>query len=304
MNLEGLKQFIPNYKWRVQSFSKNYPAATCVAYVDARDVMELLDEIVGPENWQSDYKELKGNLYAGVGIKVEGEWVWKWDCGTESTTEKEKGEASDAFKRAAVKWGVGRFLYDLPIQYVKANDKKTGDNWPYVIDDQGLKVKDLTTYINGKIGNIPVTKSAGKKTKKSDAGSVAGDGTTSKSKSKDKSAIEELREEAVSATKIAETATAESTQATETITPKLPDQATCEKFFRSRKTFDGVQKAYDSYIEKCPDIYNVLWFRFVYVEMLMKLNPEKAKAVSKEFGFDQEQEKSVLVTALADVIQP
>src|SRR5437868_3432496 len=103
MNIKELTQFIPTYKWRIHSVSKSFPAATCVAYIDARDVMYILDEVVGPENWQSDYKEIKGNLYAGIAIKINNEWVWKWDCGTEPNTEKEKGEASDAFKRAAVK---------------------------------------------------------------------------------------------------------------------------------------------------------------------------------------------------------
>ena len=153
MSLEDLKKQIP-FKWRVQSFSKSSQTASCVAYIDARDVMDILDQVVGTENWQSDFKEIKGNLYAGVGIRLNNsiEWVWKWDCGTESNTEKEKGEASDAFKRAAVKWGVGRFLYDIPIQYVKSNEKKTASNYPFVVDDNGQKVWDVTEYINKKLG--------------------------------------------------------------------------------------------------------------------------------------------------------
>lgn len=158
MSLEELKKQIP-FKWRVQSFSKSSQTASCVAYVDARDVMDILDQVVGTENWQSDFKEIKGNLYAGVGIRLNNsiEWVWKWDCGTESNTEKEKGEASDAFKRAAVKWGVGRFLYDIPIQYVKSNEKKTASNYPFVVDDNGQKVWDITKFINDKMVNKNTT---------------------------------------------------------------------------------------------------------------------------------------------------
>jgi len=146
-DLKDLKKVIP-YKWRIQSFSKTYPSATCVAYIDARDVMAMLDDIVGPENWQSDYKEIKGNLYCGVAIRIDNEWIWKWDCGTESNTEKEKGEASDAFKRAAVRWGIGRFLYDLEIQYIKTNAKKDGNNYSYPVNDRGEKIKDLSVYLN------------------------------------------------------------------------------------------------------------------------------------------------------------
>lgn len=146
-NLKELRKIIP-FKWRIQSYSKNIASATCVAYIDARDVMDLLDEVIGPENWQSDYKGIKGNLYAGIGIKLNEEWIWKWDCGTEPYTEKEKGEASDAFKRAAVKWGVGRFLYDLPVQYVKVSEIKKDNNYPYPVDESNNKIKDLSAYLN------------------------------------------------------------------------------------------------------------------------------------------------------------
>jgi len=145
--LSGLKRVIP-YKWRIQSYGKHYPSAACIAYIDARDVMDLLDEIAGPENWQSDYKEIKGNLYCGVAIRINGEWIWKWDCGTEPKTEKEKGEASDAFKRAAVKWGIGRFLYDMPVQWVKTDGLKTDKNYPNPVDDRGEKIKDITRFLN------------------------------------------------------------------------------------------------------------------------------------------------------------
>ena len=89
-------------------------------------------------------------LFAGVGIKIDDEWVWKWDTGSESQVEKEKGQVSDAFKRACVQWGIGRFLYSMDIKYVKANDKKTQANKPYVVDDSGQRVWDLTKHINGK----------------------------------------------------------------------------------------------------------------------------------------------------------
>lgn len=147
IKLEGLRVKIP-YQWRVQSFSKNKPQCSCVAYIDARDVMNLLDLVCSPANWQDDYRVINGQLFAGIGIRVGGEWVWKWDTGTESQTEKEKGIVSDSFKRAAVKWGIGRFLYDLDIVYLAANEVKTQSNYPYPVDQNGKRIYDLTTHIN------------------------------------------------------------------------------------------------------------------------------------------------------------
>ena len=157
--LEDLKAVMP-YQWRVQSFSKNKPVAQCVAYIDARDVMNRLDEIVGGENWQDDYRVVNNQLFAGIGILVNNQWVWKWDVGTESQTEKEKGLVSDSFKRAAVKWGIGRFLYDLEIKFVNTNGKKgdsdqKGDSpattilrYPSVIDANGKIVFNISNHIN------------------------------------------------------------------------------------------------------------------------------------------------------------
>jgi hypothetical protein len=147
MNLKDLQKEIP-CKWRVQSFSKNKPSAQCVAYIDARQVAEMLDEVVGIENWQVDYKDANGLLMAGIGIKIDNEWIWKWDTGSESNIEKDKGHVSDAFKRAGVQWGIGRFLYSMDIKYVDANEKKTQSNFPYVVDKQGNRVWDLTEFLN------------------------------------------------------------------------------------------------------------------------------------------------------------
>lgn len=151
--LMDLQREIP-YQWRVQSFSKNKPSCSCVAYIDARDVMKLLDEVVGPANWQDDYRVVHEQLFAGIGINTKHGWVWKWDTGTESQTEKEKGIVSDSFKRAAVKWGIGRFLYDLDIKYLKTNgikgetDSQTHKRYPQPVDDQGKVIYDITSYIN------------------------------------------------------------------------------------------------------------------------------------------------------------
>lgn len=96
-------------------------------YKTARTDMDLLDEVVGAENWECDYKEIKGNLYCGIAIDIDPDIpnkVVKWDCGIESREDEEgnekKGEASDAFKRAGFKWGIGRELYTSPLIEIPA----------------------------------------------------------------------------------------------------------------------------------------------------------------------------------------
>lgn len=105
-------------------------------YKDARCDMAILDETVGAENWEREHYECKGNLFCKVGINTnfdkEGSlpnWVYKSDCGTESNTEKEKGEASDSFKRACVNWGIGRELYTSPFIWIYPNDSKGEPNY-------------------------------------------------------------------------------------------------------------------------------------------------------------------------------
>lgn len=90
-------------------------------YKTARTDANLLDETIGQMNWQNDFKLIDGVLFGGIGIKTDNEYVWKWDCGVESYTEKEKGRASDAFKRAGFKCGIGRELYTAPFIYIPAS---------------------------------------------------------------------------------------------------------------------------------------------------------------------------------------
>lgn len=92
-------------------------------YKDARCDARILDETVGPDNWQNEFYCCKNTLFCKVGIRVDrgegfAEWVWKDDAGSPSNMEAEKGEASDAFKRACFKWGIGRELYTAPFIWV------------------------------------------------------------------------------------------------------------------------------------------------------------------------------------------
>lgn len=102
-------------------------------YKTARTDMDLLDSTVGPDNWTNDYREIKGNLYCGIAIRSGGEWVWKWDCGIESRNDGEgnekKGEASDAFKRAGFRWGIGRELYTAPFIFASVPTERQGNGY-------------------------------------------------------------------------------------------------------------------------------------------------------------------------------
>jgi hypothetical protein len=104
--------------WRVGSTSADKKRGMALAYIDARDVMERLDEVCGPENWQSRYPHATGKTVCEIGIKIGDEWIWKADGAGDTDFEAEKGALSDAFKRAAVRWGIGRYLYDLDAPWV------------------------------------------------------------------------------------------------------------------------------------------------------------------------------------------
>lgn len=116
---------INDIDFRVQSINKG-GYATILAYKDARVDMNRLDAVFGVGFWQKKYELINGNLFCSVGIwnRELSQWVWLQDVGTESMTEKEKGQASDAFKRACFNLGIGRELYDYPIIQIKLNDNE------------------------------------------------------------------------------------------------------------------------------------------------------------------------------------
>lgn len=139
---------------------------TLLLYKDARCDMSILDETVGAENWQREHYECKGNLFCRVGINVNfgnitrpEKWVHKSDCGAESKTEAEKGEASDSFKRACVNWGIGRELYTAPFIWIKCPNvrlegKKTKDKFSvHHIEIKDKKIIKLSIK-NDSIGGI------------------------------------------------------------------------------------------------------------------------------------------------------
>ena len=115
-----------NKKKRQRETKDNNAKATkgqALAYIDARDVMERLDEICGPAGWQCRYPHAAAKTVCEIGIRTDdGEWIWKSDGAGDTDMEAVKGSLSDAFKRAAVRWGIGRYLYDLPTPWVDLDD--------------------------------------------------------------------------------------------------------------------------------------------------------------------------------------
>lgn len=121
--------------WKPQAVSKDKTRALAVAYIDARDVANRLDTVLGAFGWQLDHKSVADKDAAGIGIKhpETNEWIWKFDIGfvsgeesndADAQTKGVKGTASDSFKRAAALWGIGRYLYDLPKVWVEFDADK------------------------------------------------------------------------------------------------------------------------------------------------------------------------------------
>lgn len=112
---------------RIQSVSKNKSGkvgAVLLLYKDARVDMRILDQVFGAENWQRTHEVINGNLFCNIDIWDDEKkcWIRKQDVGKESNAEKEKGQASDAFKRAGFNVGVGRELYSAPFVYVELKE--------------------------------------------------------------------------------------------------------------------------------------------------------------------------------------
>jgi hypothetical protein len=111
-------------EWRVGSTNKDKTKGMALAYIDARTVMDRLDSVCGPDGWQCNYTPgVGGSIVCNIGLRLEGDWIWKADGAGATDMEAEKGAISDAFKRAAVRWGVGRYLYELKAPWIELEVK-------------------------------------------------------------------------------------------------------------------------------------------------------------------------------------
>jgi hypothetical protein len=129
MNLSDLNNPFPAsiISWRVGATSNGKGLA--LAYIDARDVQRRLDDVCGKGGWQCRHEASTGTkITCHIGINIDGEWIWKSNGAGETAVEADKGAYSDAFKRAAVMWGVGEYLYHINSPWVEMDGRKIKDS--------------------------------------------------------------------------------------------------------------------------------------------------------------------------------
>ena len=139
--------------FRVQSINKG-GYATILAYKDARVDMQRLDDCVGALNWKREHTRDNKNCILSLWDEHKKQWISKEDTGTESMTEKDKGLASDSFKRAGFNWGIGRELYDYPIIQIKLESNEYSEFNGKMKQSFNLKLKEWrwkSEFTDGKI---------------------------------------------------------------------------------------------------------------------------------------------------------
>ncbi len=158
--------------WRAQSLTKDGNKALALAYIDARDVMDRLDAVCGSQNWQDRYEFHGTRTICYLSIRVDGEWITKADGAGDSDVEAEKGAISDALKRAAVKWGIGRYLYSIETPWVPCESygepgrlkwkRWTADPWQFV-RNMPAPAQEPSPILEALLTNMPTSSLAAAK---------------------------------------------------------------------------------------------------------------------------------------------
>jgi len=156
IDFEKLKRpFRPHeIEWRVGATNKDKTKGMALAYMDARAVMDRLDAVCGPENWQCRYPHAGSKTCCDLGIVINDTCVWKSDGAGDTDFEGDKGAFSDAFKRAAVRWGIGRYLYDIDAPWVPIEARGRS----YAITEEGLTTLNKVYRAAIWFGPLQVTK--------------------------------------------------------------------------------------------------------------------------------------------------
>lgn len=144
MNLERLDEpfDLSDIEWRIQSSGKSKDGnvwAIVLSYVTNRAIMKRLDDVCGKAGWKNEFKSAPDSgVMCGISIKIDDEWVTKWDAAENTQVEAVKGGMSGAMKRAAVQWGIGRYLYGLSEGFAITHLDKKGSH--------RAKLKDGTVF--------------------------------------------------------------------------------------------------------------------------------------------------------------
>jgi len=120
-------------EWKPGATTRDKAKGLAMAYISSRAVQDRLDEVCGPDGWRNEFKPApEGGVLCGISIRVThddgggqpvSEWITKWDGAENTDVEAVKGGLSGAMKRAAVQWGIGRYLYRLPQQWVRLDER-------------------------------------------------------------------------------------------------------------------------------------------------------------------------------------
>lgn len=132
-------------------------------YKDARCDMNILDETVGSMNWRREHVRDNANCIVSLWDSEKQQWVSKEDTGTESFTEKEKGLASDSFKRACFNWGIGRELYTAPFIWIKAEDADIQQNGNKYTSYERFSIEKIAYDESKNIIGLSILNSKGKR---------------------------------------------------------------------------------------------------------------------------------------------
>lgn len=151
---EGKKRLLnaEEIECRVGQKSKDGSKYSVLLYKTARTDMDVLDEVFGLDGWQVEYHTIGDKLFCNLGVFSEqrGGWIWKESNGAESNIEAEKGQASDAFKRAGFMFGIGRELYSAPQIWLESSISPYSLAVAEIGYDENDKISRLVVSSNGK----------------------------------------------------------------------------------------------------------------------------------------------------------
>lgn len=140
--------FLPTQiSWRIGPTSADKKSGIALAYLDSRDVQDRLDLVCTPGGWQDRYPHVGQKTVCEITILCGDTWVTKSDGAGDTDMEAEKGALSDAFKRAAVKWGIGRYLYSLPNVWVSI--VPAGRSFKIPDSEKGKLIASMERHMKG-----------------------------------------------------------------------------------------------------------------------------------------------------------